>query len=300
MRIRSQPGSLLMERRMGDFGLQILISAVNKDVSLMPKRMNLESDAVIVNQLIGEKAPIGDDSQELNGDVAYGAAMEKDSSFSYEEHEVRVITRREKGVGLSRNTALEAADKEIIQFGDDDIVYSRGYADKILSEFEKHPEADVLLFNVKQQPGRETYHNTDYKQISWYNYGRYPAYAICARRQKIIDSGVRYSLLFGGGAPYMNGEDSLFLHDCLKAGLKLYRTPVKIGEEQPGESTWFKGYTDKFFFDRGVLYHFLYGKAAALWGFRFLFKNRNEMCRKKGFAVCYRLLLNGVRHGRTL
>ncbi len=271
---------------MADFRLQILVSAVNKDASTMPERMRLESDAVIVNQLIGDKAPEG--------------AAEGDSSFTYEGYEIRVITRREKGVGLSRNTALEAADSDIIQFGDDDIVYSKGYSGRILAEFEKHPEADVLLFNVKQQPGRETYHNTDYRRVSWYNYGRYPAYAICARRQKLIDSGVRYSLLFGGGAPYMNGEDSLFLHDCLKAGLSLYRTEVEIGTESPGESTWFKGYTDKFFYDRGVLYHFLYGKAAALWGFRFLFKNRKEMCRDKGFAACYRLLMDGVGHGKTL
>lgn len=271
---------------MGNSGLQILVSAVNKDVSLMPERMNLESDAVIVDQLIGDDAP---------KDLSEG-----DSSFPYKEHTVKVLTRREKGVGLSRNTALEAADGDIIQFGDDDIVYESGYAKRILSEFEKHPEADVLLFNVKQQPGRETYHNGDFKAVSWYNYGRYPAYAICARRQKLIDSGVRYSLLFGGGAPYMNGEDSLFLHDCLKAGLKLYRTPVEIGSETPGESTWFKGYTDKFFYDRGVLYHFLYGRMAALWGFRFLFKNREEMCKGKGLSACYRLLLEGVRHGRTL
>ena len=207
---------------------------------------------------------------------------------------------RAKGVGLSRNTALENADHELVQFGDDDIVYSQGYAAKIVSEFEKHPEADVLLFNVKQQEGRETYHNTDYKRVSWYNYGRYPAYAICARRRKLVGSGVRYSLLFGGGAPYMNGEDSLFLHDCLKAGLRIYRTDVVIGEETAGESTWFKGYTDKFFFDRGVLYHFLYGSMAPVWGLRFLFKNRKEMCRDKGLGACYKLLRDGIKHGRTL
>ena len=115
-----------------------------------------------------------------------------------------------------------------------------------------------------------------------------------------MDSGVRYSLLFGGGAPFMNGEDSLFLHDALKAGLAIYRTPVAIGKESKGESTWFKGYTDKFFFDRGVLYHFLYGKMATVLGFRFLFKNRTEMCRELGFMRCYKLLRDGVRHGRGL
>ena len=266
--------------------LQILISAVNKDPKELLKSMNLESDAVLVDQLTGDDAPL-----EL---------AESDSFINFGDHTARIIIRREKGVGLSRNTALESSDREIIQFGDDDIVYEEGYAARILSEFDSHPEADVLLFNVKAQEGRETYRNEDYARVSWYNYGRYPAYAICARRDKIMESGIRYSLLFGGGAPYMNGEDSLFLHDCLKAGLSVYRTTAYLGHEKKSKSTWFKGYTDKFFFDRGVLYHFLYGNLAFLWGFRFLFKNRKEMCREKGLLKCYSLLLKGAGHGRCI
>ena len=266
--------------------LQILISAVNKDPKNLPGIMKIGSDAVIVNQLIGDKAPEG---------VAAG-----DETFEYDGHRVTVFNRQEKGVGLSRNTALEKSSHELIQFGDDDIVYDEGYACRIIGEFDKHPEADVLLFNVKAQEGRETYWNTDSARVTWRNYGRYPAYAICARRDKLIASGVKYSLLFGGGATYMNGEDSLFLHDCLKAGLAVYRTDVALGKETSGESTWFKGYTEKFFFDRGVLYHFLYGKMANILGFRYLFKNRNEMCRELGLMRCYKLLRKGVRHGRDL
>ena len=251
--------------------------------------MNLDCDAVIVNQLIGD----------YHDDDAVGERLDYIQEFK--DYEARIIHRIEKGVGRSRNTALENADHELIQFGDDDIVYDDGYAGKVIAEFDAHPEADILLFNVKAQEGRETYWNTDFARVNWRNYGRYPAYAICARRQKLLDSGVKYSLLFGGGAPYMNGEDSLFLHDCLKAGLAIYRTPVAIGKERKGESTWFKGYKDeKFFFDRGVLYHFLYGKLAAVFGFRFLFKNRNEMCKELGLMHCYKLLCSGVRHGRKL
>ena len=98
----------------------------------------------------------------------------------------------------------------------------------------------------------------------------------------------------------MNGEDSLFLHDALKAGLNIYRTTVAIGHETANDSTWFKGYTDKFFFDRGVLYHFLYGKMAYVLGFRYLLKNRNIMCKEKGLIKSVILLCKGVSHGKTL
>jgi glycosyltransferase involved in cell wall biosynthesis len=263
--------------------LQILISAVNKEPRELLSRLNLQTDAVLVNQITDRSGEGRTETLEQNGNT------------------VKVVTMFDKGVGLSRNTAFDNSDSEIIQFGDDDIVYDTGYASRVLAEFDRHPEADVLLFNVVQQPGRETYYNRDFKKVGAFNYGRYPAYAICARRSKIAESGVRYSLLFGGGAPYMNGEDSLFLHDLLKAGLQIYRTSVEIGHElATGTSTWFEGYTEKFFFDRGVLYHFLYGKAAFIWGFRFLFKNRVQMCSELGFMRCYGLLLKGVRHGKTL
>lgn len=262
--------------------LEILISAVNKAVEELPHKMKIETDAVIVNQ------------------IPDGAGADKDELIVDQNGICRVLTRHAKGVGLSRNTALEVATHELIHFGDDDIVYDEGYAQRIVDEFDRHPEADVLLFNVKAQPGRETYWNEDYARVDWRNYGRYPAYAIAARREKLVKSGVRYSLLFGGGSQFMNGEDSLFLHDCLKAGLNLYRTTVAIGHEEPGESTWFKGYTDKFFFDRGVLYHFLYGGMAKILGFRYLFKNREQMCKEKGLIRCFLLLSKGVDKGRKL
>lgn len=264
--------------------LQMLISAVDKTPDNLIRDMKVESDAVLVNQIKGDgKADTIRQDMELDG------------------KRITVVTMiGQKGVGLSRNTAIDNSDKEIIQFADDDIVYDSGYSQKIVEEFDNHKEADVILFNVQAQPGRETYFNTDYKRVSWYNYGRYPAYAICARRERLVENNIRYSTLFGGGAPYMNGEDSLFLHDCLKAGLKVYRTSVMLGHEKSGTSTWFNGYTEKFFFDRGVLYHFLYGKAAFIWGFRFLFKNNDNMCDEMGFFKCYKLLMKGVKHGKGL
>ena len=269
--------------------LQILVSAVNKDAARLPEIMNIESDAVIVDQIIGEKAK-----------EQFSFSENREEELEYRGKRIRIIYRDEKGVGLSRNTALQNSDHELIQFGDDDIVYNEGYGKAIIEEFDAHPEADILLFNVEAQEGRKTYWNEDYARVTWQNYGRYPAYAICARRKKLEASGVRYSLLFGGGAPYMNGEDSLFLHDCLEAGLNTYRTTVALGHERAGESTWFKGYSEKFFFDRGVLYHFLYGKMAIALGFRFLFKNRKSMCAEMGLFKCFKILVKGVRHGRTL
>ena len=66
------------------------------------------------------------------------------------------------------------------------------------------------------------------------------------RRESLLASGVTFSLLFGGGARYGSGEDSLFLKTFIDKGFSVYTAPVTIAEEKAGESTWFAGYNEKF------------------------------------------------------
>lgn len=259
--------------------VQILISAVNQDIKTLPVKMNIGTDAVIVNQC---------DS------YAYQESVLKKSADAAEFGRIQCFSMKERGVGLSRNTALLHANADICLFSDEDIVLTEGCSDMIRDTFAKYPDADMILFNVKVAPARRTYWNEQVKRIRWYNYGRYPAYSIAGKLDALRRANVHFSLLFGGGAKYSNGEDSLFLRDCLSAGLKIYAVPVCIGEEIERESTWFRGYTEKFFTDRGVLYHYLYGKLAGLFAFRFLFKNKGEMCAEIPFQKAYRLMREGI------
>ncbi|MBO4610254.1 MAG: glycosyltransferase family 2 protein [Lachnospiraceae bacterium] len=255
---------------------ELLVSCVKKDPHELATQMNIASDAVIVSQL-----------------------EEKDSEETFElaGNVVRAIKSATRGVGLNRNICIENSTADVILFSDEDIVYEKEYAYTVMREFDAHPEADILLFNVKVCDERRTYWNEDFRQVKWYNCGRYPAYSIAARASALKMSGVKFSLLFGGGAKYSNGEDSLFLSDCLKAGLKLYATPVCIGEEIPRPSTWFNGYNDKFFYDRGVLYLFLYGKTAKLWGYRWLLKMKPQYSGDITFDKAKRLLFLGIADG---
>lgn len=257
--------------------VQLLISAMHKNPKELIKGMNVSTDAILINQCdeFGYETFCVQDEDE-NDRVVYAYSL------------------KERGVGLSRNNALLRADKDISLFSDDDIVYVKDYEKRILSEFEKHSEADVLLFNVEVCEDRRTYFNQDYHRVRWYNCGRYPAYAIAIKTDKMQENNLTFSLLFGGGAKYSNGEDSLFLKDCLKAGLKMYATDVVIGKETPSESTWFFGYNKKFFYDRGVLYHYLYGAMAKVWGLRFLLKNKSVMCKEVSFKQAYAYLKEGI------
>lgn len=258
--------------------IQHLISAVKADPSELINKMNIATDAVLINQCGVES------SEEIDCDFG----------------KVRVYSYNEKGVGLSRNRAIEHADGDIMLFSDEDIVYTDGYVDIILHEFEIHPEADALFFNVKVCDERRTYYNEDYSKCHLWNAGRYPAYSIAIRRSSFEGKDIRFSTLFGGGAKYSCGEDSIFIKDCLKGGLNMYRTTALIGEEIPRPSTWFKGYNEKFFFDRGVMYHFLYGSLAKAMGFRFIYTKKGEMCRDIPAKKAFKLLKDGIKEGKSI
>lgn len=253
--------------------VQMLVSSVNQDVLSLADKMNLAADSIIINQC---------------------------DKFSYDEYEhkgseIICYSLKEKGVGLSRNTALMRANREISVFADEDIVYEDGYVSLIEAEFDKHKDADMILFNVKVAPSRKTYWNEGTKKISWFNYGRYPAYSIAARTNSLHRANVGFSLLFGGGAKYSNGEDSLFLRDCMKKDLKIYAVDTVIGEEIERESTWFHGYNEKFFKDRGVLYHYLYGIMAIPFALRFLLAHKSDMCREIQLKQAYAWMRVGIK-----
>ena len=252
--------------------LQVLVAAVKQNAKDLAATINLRTDAIIINQ---------------------------DDYFSYEEFDnraatVRAYTFAERGVGLSRNNALFRAEADIVLFSDEDIILEDDYHDIISNEFSLNPQADLIIFNINREKHLVTYHNKNSKRVRWYNYGRYGACGIAARTKKLHEANISFSLLFGGGAKYSNGEDSLFLRDCLRNDLKIYASPLNVGSEVYRESTWFDGYTEKFFYDRGVLYRYLYGFMAKPFALRFLFRKRHEMCKEIKLKQAFKLMKSGI------
>lgn len=256
--------------------VEVLASVVNQDAKQLAQRMNLATDAVIINQ------------------CDQNAAWE----FAFHGGRIRVYDMAERGVGRSRNTALMKADGDICLFSDQDIVYEDGYQLRIAQEFEANPKADMILFNIQVGEERRTYYNKAWKRVHWYNCGRYGAVSFAVRKKSLLDSRVTFSLMYGGGARYSAGEDSLFLKDFMDKGYRVYASPVTIGRETEGESTWFKGYDDKFFYDRGVLYHDLYGILALPWALRFLAAHREKLCTQYSLHEALSIMHEGIRRSR--
>ena len=251
----------------------MLISGMNLDTTHVAENMKLEADAIVINQT---------------------------DSFGFEEYQynnrnIRVYSFIEKGVGLSSNNALLRADGDIVLFSDEDIVYNEGYAKAVLDAFEANPDIDMIFFNFDVAEDRQTYHIEKKGRIRSYNCGRYPTYSLAVRREVLHKKGITFSLLFGGGAKYSNGEDSLFIKQCIKSGMKALALPVTLGREVPRPSTWFNGYTDKFFYDRGVLYKALYKGLAKPLALRFLIAHRDIMLTNRKLMDAYKLMTQGMK-----
>ena len=196
-------------------------------------------------------------------------------------------------MGRSRNEAILRAAGDICLFSDGDIVYEPGYGAAVEEEFLCNPDADMILFNVTVEEERRTYHITERRKVHWYNCGRYGAVSFAVRRESLLSSGVTFSLLFGGGAKYGSGEDSLFLKEFMNKGYSVYTAPVTIAREVSEGSTWFQGYNEKFFRDKGVLYRYLYGRMARVMALRFLLAHRDRLCREVPLGQAYRWMKAG-------
>ena len=234
--------------------LSVLIATMNqKDHSLIEK-MNIKTDAIVVNQ----------------------CSRNEFENFSYNKNDIKFISLNERGVGLSRNTALMRAKSDIVVFADEDEIFVEDYEKLIVDEFQKNPNADMILFNVKSMnPERPIKQVTKKHRVHWYNFGKYGAVRIALKTKSVFEKNIYFSLLFGGGAKYANGEDSLFIMDCLKSGMKIYATNELIGSVEQKGSTWFEGYNKNFFVDRGALYKKMFGKMSFLASLVFLVKKYN-------------------------
>lgn len=253
--------------------VEVLVSGMNQSMKELAERMNLQSDAVIINQC---------DRLSLEEITRAG-------------NQIRFYSFPDRGIGRSRNEAILRAHGDICLFSDEDIVYEPNYEEAVLKEFEQNPKADMILFNIEVARERRTYHITERKRVRFYNCGRYGAVSFAVRRESLLASGVTFSLLFGGGAKYSNGEDSLFLKEFMGKGYRVYTAPVTIGRETAGDSTWFAGYNEKFFHDRGVLYRALYGGLARAMALRFLLAHRDKLCEKVSVKQAYQWMREGIR-----
>ena len=221
--------------------LEVLCATMHQTDFSKIKEMNINSNVIFANQC---------------DCTAY-------EELEFNGHTAKMISTRTRGVGKNRNLALLYASADICLFADDDVVYFDNYESKICNFYEQHPDADVVIFNflVSRNGGESCSIVNRTRRVNRKTLS-YGTYAISCRKSAIDWHNISFHHQFGGGAYYSCGEDSIFLSDCFDSKLKIYTCSETIGMVNHQESTWFNGYTDRFFADKGALFYLLMGYLA--------------------------------------
>ena len=204
--------------------IQVLVSTMNRSSIEFLNKMNLSTDVVVGNQNGEESVYIVEDT----------------------DRKITVACTNQKGLSNNRNTTLKYASAEICLLADDDVEYVDGYESLVMSKFSKHPNADIIVFNIIEDP-IVRYVIRNEHVVGRREYLKYGSVRIAFRRKSIVNNNIRFDPEFGTGSNVPMGEDNLFLHDCLYKGLTIIACPdylLKLKNDR--ESTWFNGYNDVF------------------------------------------------------
>ena len=125
-----------------------------------------------------------------------------------------------------------------------------------------------------------------------YNSLHYSSVNIAFKRDKITN--LKFNIDFGANAKYSNGEDTLFIVAMLRNNLKIYSSPINIGRTTSNKSTWFKGYNEKFFFDKGALFTAVSKRFRLILMLQYLLRHK-EILNNIKFSEAFNIMLKGSR-----
>lgn len=172
---------------------------------------------------------------------------------SYKNPEIPESLRRDdftigfiEGMGLShnRNHLLSIAKTPYILISDDDVDYSEGQLDGLISVVDSHPGISLFAFQYLSGSSSKRYPPAEF-DLAKPPKGYYPSsIEITCRLEDIKSFGIGFDTRFGIGAEFPAGEEELFVHAVLKAGLKGRYFPIPIcrhdtpstGDRQPSQA----------------------------------------------------------------
>lgn len=245
--------------------LEVLISCMyQKDFSILEK-INVHSDILIVNQC---------DENGYKEEIRNGYLC-------------RMISTTKRGLSRSRNECLNNMNGDIGIICDDDIIYYDNYSEIILNAFKELKDADIIVFDMEFLNNNEDVSGMkkeikNIKKITSNikirkspSYKNYISSTIAFKKESLHKKNIWFNLNFGTGSQkYSNGEESLLMREAKRKGLKVYEyfSILGVQDHRMEESTWFKGYDEKYFYDKGALVKALYPYLYIIFKYYYLFK----------------------------
>ncbi len=214
-------------------GVTVLLSAMDlSDISILNK-LNISGSSVIIDQ------------------------CDEESEKWIPEKKCLFVKTGERGLSKSRNMAMRKAvslGADICIFCDNDVVYRDDYEKVIKDAFDRNPGADIIVFFIERPERHKPVFESE-RPLDHLHAMKIFSPEIAFRIRSVRRAGIRMDELFGAGAKYGMGEENIFLFDAMARGLKVIYVPERVAGTVENESTWFKGYNEEFFRNRGAGYY---------------------------------------------
>ncbi len=253
--------------------LQVLVTTMHQTDLSIAKRMNISGAVLFANQA---------DRYDYVRSEREGGTVE-------------MVTTPTRGTSKNRNIALECSspETEYIVFSDDDLVFKDDYERLILQEFEVHPEAEAIkfnLYNICNERKIAMRRIEKYRKATRRSVSASGVWALAIRRDVLMRKNLRFNEAFGPGTEDFCGEDTIFLQELIQKKVKFYLSPVEIAGIDQAESCWFEGYTDKYFRVSGKILAACYPRLAGLLAVRsaYRFHKRQPSSPFRHILRCYR------------
>lgn len=233
---------------------EILLSCMFlSDSKEMIKRSHITSDTVIINQC---------DEENYKEENICNALLH---TFS--------VTDR--GLTKSRNLAISKSQADICIICDDDEIFNEGYEKAVSSAYDALPDADIIIFDMVDRPLKW---GNSIKRLGYIDLMSVSSWQITFRREKLLASGVLFDENMGAGSGNGAEEEFRFLTQCRKAKLRIYHYPFRLASVAQTQSTWFKGFDEEFFVNRGNTTRYIMGlPLSVLYAAYYAFAKRKQL-----------------------
>ena len=254
--------------------IEVLMSCMHQEDDRLARQSGLTGNVLVINQCDKE------------GYAEYPTAAGL----------VRMYSTRQRGLTKSRNMAIDRASADVCLLCDDDERFLPDYEQKLRQAYEMLPQADVIIFKMANRPSsfRDRVQRLRFPMTM-----KVSSWQISFRRQPLMNAGVRFDPLLGAGTGNGGEEELKFLTDCEKAGLQIYYVPMEIASVAQEESTWFHGFTETFFENRGATTRYILGAGvASFYALYYIVRKRNLYGQSISPARALRATFRGIRDDR--
>ena len=260
---------------------EVLVTTMHQSDLSKYKAMNLQTDAVIANQT---------DKNEIVEETIDG-------------HKAKLVSTDTRGVSRNRNIALahSGQNADILVFADDDLVFNDGYEALIVKEFEAHPQADAIKFNLHDLSATRKIAMKRIKRFekaTRRNMSASGVWGVALKTAVLKKHNYKFDERFGPGTAHPNGEDTIFLMKMIDSGVRFYRSPVDIAGIDQTESSWFKGHNAAFFETSGRMIDVIYPRLSRLIVLRSAYKFSRRKDRQMAFWDILKSYNKGIRANR--